>query len=293
MTDKQSIKSLRDHLTSKEKYEKVLTFFINKTIEEQKDTLDKKKYKSEKERLGGQMFLEFYSTFMNSYPKQNAEIVFKTCKSPIEQIFVNSLQLLFLKNGNMGLHLTPPFKNSTLEMANFRTAHNNILSLANQYVEMTGDSEMNDFEEFFDKQIKTGKFTKDDYHTFEYHRIIVKNFIWNAYHLTPQARFPEFKINKGGIRVDLLLWCPGDENLKLIIECDGFQYHNSKTTFESDRKRDRLLKMNGYQVIRFSGAEIHKDPISVSSELFDFIQTLDKPTKNKSPKKRASKKTSA
>ncbi len=163
-----------------------------------------------------------------------------------------------------------------LKIANYRKAHNNILSLAEQYKEMTGDKEMENFESFFYKKIELGLYTELDYYEFEYHRNVVDNFIWNSYHLTLQAGFPDYKTNGKSTRVDILIWCPGNENIKLIVECDGFKYHNSKEIFERDRKRDRLLKSKGYQVIRFSGAEIYRDPVGVSEELFDFIESLNK-----------------
>ena len=69
----------------------------------------------------------------------------------------------------------------------------------------------------------------------------------------------------------MFIWIPGDENFKLIVECDGFQYH-SKDTFTSDRKRDRLFQRKGYEVLRYSGSEIHRNPFEVSWDLFTHLQ---------------------
>lgn len=259
---------LRDRLESKEKFLPLLDYFIKKAIEEQKSESDGKD--------GSLMFTEFYEQFMDNYPRINVDNVFKYCESPIEKIFINSLILLFLKNGYMGLHITDPFKNAELDIKNYRTAHKNIIRLTEEYKKMTGDEDMRDFEAFFQKKICAGQFTTADYHTFEYHRTIVENFTWNAYHLTLQACFPDFKVDGKCTRVDILIWVPGDDKFKLVVECDGFQYHNTKDSFERDRKRDRLFKSKGYQVIRFSGAEIFRDPVAVSSELFDFIDAMDK-----------------
>ena len=254
--DKNQISELRNRLESKEKFLPLFNYFLTKSIQEQRN--------NEKDKKGSLNYSSFYEKFINTYSKRNTEIVFKYCESPIERIFVNSLTLLFLRNQNTELHITEPFKNAELEIANYRKVHKNILSLADQYREMTGDETMENFETFFNRKIELGLYSKEDYNEFEYHRIVVDNFIWNSYHLTLQAGFPDYKINGKSTRVDILIWCPGDENIKLIVECDGFKYHNSKDAFEKDRKRDRLFKSKGYQVIRFSGTEIYRDPIGVS-----------------------------
>jgi hypothetical protein len=262
---KTKLNELRDRLKSKDKFLPLLEQFIKNACKESKEQITHTE--------DSWMFLEFYELFMTEYPKINVNRVFKHCQSPIEKIFINSLILLFLRNGLMGLHITEPFKDAELEIKNYRTAHKNIMSLTRQYIEMTGDEEMNDFEVFFQKRIDAGQYSEEDFHTFEYHRTIVENFTWDAYHLTLQAGFPQFIIDEKSTRVDILIWSPDNENLKLIVECDGFQYHNTKETFARDRKRDRLFQSKGYQVVRFSGTEIFKDPVGVSVELFDFIQT--------------------
>lgn len=264
---KEQLSELRNRLESKEQFLPLFNYFLAKSIEQQKN--------DEEDKGNPLNFSSFYEMFINIYSKQNTEIVFKYCESPIERIFINSLTLLFLKNQNTELHITQPFKDAELEIANYRKAHNNILSLAEQYKEMTGDKDMKNFQSFFYKKIELGLYTELDYVEFEYHRNIVERFIWNSYHLTLQAGFPHYKINGKSTRVDILIWCPGNENIKLIVECDGFKYHNSKEIFERDRKRDRLLQSKGYQVIRFSGTEIYRDPVGVSKELFDFIENLN------------------
>ncbi len=60
-------------------------------------------------------------------------------------------------------------------------------------------------------------------------------------------------------------------SFKLIIELYGYQFHQSKESFENDRKRDRLLRNRGYYILRFSGAEIHKDPVETSIELMKYL----------------------
>ncbi len=44
---------------------------------------------------------------------------------------------------------------------------------------------------------------------------------------------------------------------KLAIEADGAAYHQDKNR---DRKRDEYFQSQGWQVLRFTGSQIHRDP---------------------------------
>lgn len=258
---------LRQRLESEREFQPLLRDFIKRSVKAQRlqDANPDKPLS----------YSGFYERFINSTMKQNANNVFKHCESPIERIFLNSLILLFLKNQFLGLQIQPPSSDIEQEMLNFRTIHKNILSLEKQYREMTGDDELTNFKVFFFKRISLGEFTEGDYDTFMVHTSVIRHFDWDSYHLTIQPGFPNFYKNKG-VRPDLLLWCPGDENVKIIIECDGFKYHGNKSMFESDRKRDRIFQTKGYSVIRYSGAEINRDPFEVASDLFDTATSIDK-----------------
>lgn len=262
------INELRKRLESEREFQPLLQDFIKRSIQEQK--------KQETDPDNPISYSKFYEAFIDSTSNQNAKNVFEFCESPIERIFLNSLILLFLKNQFIGLQIQPPSGDVEQHIRDFRTVHQNILHLEKQYQEMTGDLELTEFKEFFYKRIERGEFTEEDYETFQVHNLIIRHFVWNSYHLTIQAGFPNFYNSGKGIRADLLLWCPGDENVKIIIECDGFKYHKDKLNFELDRKRDRIFQSLGYKVIRYSGTEIYRDPIGVSSDLFDTITAMDK-----------------
>ncbi len=260
------LSDLREKLENIDSFKPVLDYFLKKSIAEQSQI------SGDSEKTP---FSVFFSPYIENSSKINADIVSKNCESPIERIFMNSLILLFIRNQFIDLVITAPYKNAEKEISNIRIIHKNILSIIEDYKKKTGDFEMVDFESSMKKRIKSGVYTNEDYELFQYHRLIVKNFVWNSYHITLQAGFPEFKIDNRGTRVDLLVWKPNEENFKLIVECDGFKYHNTKYAFINDRKRDRLFKSKGYQVIRFSGTEIWKDPTAVSSELYDFIENYE------------------
>lgn len=63
------------------------------------------------------------------------------------------------------------------------------------------------------------------------------------------------------------------EPLRLVIECDGHEFHEkTKEQIAADKARERRLVAMGYYVLRFSGAEIWNDPWGCAS---DLVETLN------------------
>jgi very-short-patch-repair endonuclease len=58
--------------------------------------------------------------------------------------------------------------------------------------------------------------------------------------------------------------------LKLIIEVDG-EIHSLYENIESDLKRDKILKINGYSILRLSNFEIETEIDSAISKIKSFI----------------------
>lgn len=52
-----------------------------------------------------------------------------------------------------------------------------------------------------------------------------------------------------------------NKELKVVIECDGYEYHSSSKQMARDNQRQRDLENAGYTIIRFSGSEIYNDPV--------------------------------
>ncbi len=102
--NKNQLSELRNRLESKEQFLPLFNYFLAKSIEQQKN--------DEEDKDNPLNFSNFYEVFIETYSKQNTEIVFKYCESPIERILINSLTLLFLKNLNTELHITQPFENA-------------------------------------------------------------------------------------------------------------------------------------------------------------------------------------
>lgn len=62
------------------------------------------------------------------------------------------------------------------------------------------------------------------------------------------------------------------EDFKLIIECDGFNYHSSKNQMTYDYERENILKLNGYDVLRFTGSQIYNDPMDCVKKIMKYIK---------------------
>lgn len=79
-------------------------------------------------------------------------------------------------------------------------------------------------------------------------------------YVTPQAGIPGLNI-----RVDAACWRMSGTRRPLVVEFDGYEWH--KGNFTADRQRDRDLRLAGFEVVRFSGAEINADPLAVAVHL--------------------------
>jgi hypothetical protein len=262
------MENIREYLDTKEKFEPLLNYFVSKAIEE--EIIDENRTEDELS------FFKFMKTYLEYFPSFNSDVVFKYSESPIEKIFLNSLTLLFVKNTMLGPWYDKPRSIIPKFLCEFRAAHENILKLEEDYILRTGDEKFENFDSFQENQIRTGKFTFEDFDVFNWHRTIVKYFGWDSYRIILQPNFSDVEVNGKRIRPDLLIWKPSDDQFKLVVEYDGFKYHSNKRSFENDRIRDRKLKIKGYDVIRFSGGEIWRDPVAVSEELFDYLETIDK-----------------
>jgi len=64
-----------------------------------------------------------------------------------------------------------------------------------------------------------------------------------------------------------------NENLKVVIECDGHDFHEkTKEQVKRDNERQLALQMAGYDVIRFSGSQIYNEPFQCVKAVYDFIE---------------------
>lgn len=73
---------------------------------------------------------------------------------------------------------------------------------------------------------------------------------------------PEVNVPVGRFTVDFL-W----RERALIVETDGYRFHRGRQAFEDDRARDVELRMQGFEVIRFSYRQVTQDPNGVAAAL--------------------------
>lgn len=83
--------------------------------------------------------------------------------------------------------------------------------------------------------------------------------------------YADFVFNYYGWNNSDYLLVPAHE-LKLIVECDGHEFHNStKAQVKHDNERDFNLKMAGYDVLHYSGSQIFNDPLECANDIHNYI----------------------
>lgn len=108
----------------------------------------------------------------------------------------------------------------------------------------------------------------------ELHHWVLSMFSPSSLFFVPQAGLPHIKVNGKKVRVDALVFASHRPSLRVVIECDGFEWHGDKQSFTADRQRDRALKEAGYEVLRYSGPEIWADPAAMGWDLHDKLCAL-------------------
>ncbi len=84
-----------------------------------------------------------------------------------------------------------------------------------------------------------------------------------------RARIPTPSMNYSveGLEVDAV-WPAA----RLAVEMDGFEYHRTVAAFERDRRRDEVLQLAGYQVIRFTYRRLKADPDGIARTVRSMLQ---------------------
>lgn len=62
--------------------------------------------------------------------------------------------------------------------------------------------------------------------------------------------------------------------IMVAAEVDGHDYHSSKEQLARDKSRDREITANGWHILRFTGSEIHADPLGCAQELLEAADRL-------------------
>lgn len=197
-------------------------------------------------------------------------------ESPIERIFCTGV-LLIAKSRYFNLLR---FTENSPSISEYQGFIRTVLKTVDLYDELLRERGLRwvELEQLFDEIIETATVTKDEVISVD--ELRSTHFLYrgafrfdNAFHLTMQPELPtSVRVDDRPIRPDLYIWLPEDDSFKLIVECDGYRYHSDRASFTSDRKRDRVLKSLGYDVLRFSGLEIYKDPLAAAQELVDYLE---------------------
>jgi len=76
---------------------------------------------------------------------------------------------------------------------------------------------------------------------------------------------------RGGMEVDFLC-----EEAKVVIELDGPQHLQDETAWRNDRRKDRLLQIHGYLIIRFLTTDIAKELNAVLDSGLSILDHCDR-----------------
>ena len=76
----------------------------------------------------------------------------------------------------------------------------------------------------------------------------------------------------GGRRVD----CRWPEH-RLTVELDGYRFHNSRYSWEQDRRREREARARGDEFRRYTYADVTEHPRLMLEELRSVLRALERP----------------
>lgn len=91
--------------------------------------------------------------------------------------------------------------------------------------------------------------------------------------------YPQYELQVGRKRyfADFLICCHAEDAFDLaesqvIVECDGHEFHEkTKLQVKQRNERDYNLKMEGYEVIHFSGSEIYNESQKCAKKVIEYL----------------------
>jgi hypothetical protein len=193
-----------------DKFTELAEFFIRKAIDQ-----ERQEGRFEEDYL---KYLELGESLLLS---EATKIVFSVCESPIEKIFINALFLSFIKADPFGLVITPPLKNGLLDMQNFRKYHAMFLKFISWFQQRYGS--LAEIDKYLDGEVSKGKMRVEEQQWINKHLILYHYLgLYDDFHLSLQPCFTNLKVDGKSLRPDILIWVPAIDNVKIIVECDGF-----------------------------------------------------------------------
>lgn len=249
--------NLGETIKDDEQFRLLASFFVSKA--------------SEPEEGYDPQFLEFYESALGAVVDESVETIIRMSGSPIERMFLGSLLLGSIKWFPYGIVVHQTQKHTHEELAEFREYLNNFFKFLEWYKNKNGS--FIGLDDYLDTQVVSGKMESQER---EYINRLIFRYQYlslrDNWHMTLQPKFPDIIVKGKSIRPDILLWVPSDPSKKIIVECDGYQFHSEKNAFISDRARDRITSQIGYTTLRFSGTEIYRDTSGVATELLNYLE---------------------
>ncbi|HEX3101231.1 MAG TPA: DUF559 domain-containing protein [Pyrinomonadaceae bacterium] len=72
---------------------------------------------------------------------------------------------------------------------------------------------------------------------------------------------PQYQAEKYRVDFALFVNFVANEQIKIVVECDGHEFHEkTKEQAARDKRRNRDLEISGWRLLRFTGSEIWRDP---------------------------------
>lgn len=88
------------------------------------------------------------------------------------------------------------------------------------------------------------------------------------YLLTYQCEMPDWdRLDDNGGAVAL-------SGRSVVVECDGFEYHENATAAGRDRERSNFLQGKGFRVLRYTGSQLNQDPAACAADALRHLTTL-------------------
>jgi len=78
---------------------------------------------------------------------------------------------------------------------------------------------------------------------------------------------PSANVFVAGFELDMY-W----EQARFAVELDGYEFHSSRKSFESDRRRQEELKLVGIEIMRFTAQRLADQPQDVMQRLSSFLE---------------------
>jgi very-short-patch-repair endonuclease len=64
---------------------------------------------------------------------------------------------------------------------------------------------------------------------------------------------------------------------RLIVELDSWKSHGTRSSFRSDRERDRALLLAGYRVTRLTWAQLDDEPLQIARDIRALLENQNRP----------------